>query len=147
MTLDEAIEVHERRIKFAQVCVCGDCPINECIKEHQLHIEWLKELKAYRENDKEYLDCIYFKGRNSFQPMCCHNSKHGFNIRKKSPSIELGRPKKCPIVDKKEVDEVTLEGLYNSLALHIENRKKESKMIETIWERIKEMEVQNEISD
>ena len=46
-----------------------------------------------------------------------------------------------------EVDEVTLEGLYNSLALHIENRKKESKMIETIWERIKEMEVQNEISD
>lgn len=49
MTLDEAIEMHERRIKFAQVCVCGDCPINECIKEHQLHIEWLKELKAYRD--------------------------------------------------------------------------------------------------
>lgn len=49
MTLDEAIEMHERRIKFAQVCVCGDCPINECIKEHQLHIEWLKELKKLRE--------------------------------------------------------------------------------------------------
>lgn len=93
---------------------------------------------------RECLECIYFKCHNAYQPMCCHNSKRGFNIRTKSPSIELGRPKKCPIVDKKEVDEVTLEGLYNRLALHIENRKKESEMIEKIWERIKVMEVQDD---
>ena len=92
---------------------------------------------------RECLECIYFRYRDPYQPMCCHNSKHGFNIRKKFPSIELGRPKKCPIVDKKEVDEVTLEGLYNSLALHIENRKKESEMIEKIWKQIKVMEVED----
>ena len=50
MTIDEAIEMHEKRIKFAQVCIpCSGCPIDECIEEHQLHIEWLKELKKLRE--------------------------------------------------------------------------------------------------
>lgn len=93
---------------------------------------------------RECLECVYFRYRNALQPICCHNSKRGFDIRTKNPSTELGRPKKCPIIDKKEVDEVTLEGLYNRLALHIENRKKESEMIEKLWERIKVMEAQND---
>lgn len=49
MTIDEAIEREETRIKYMGVFLpCDGCMINDCKEYRRQLAEWLRELKAYR---------------------------------------------------------------------------------------------------
>ena len=52
MTIDEAIEREETRIKYMGVFLpCDGCMINDCKEYRRQLAEWLRELKAYRDKD------------------------------------------------------------------------------------------------
>lgn len=51
--LDQAIAYHERKVKALKSAMpCDGCPIDECSEEHRQIAEWLRELKAYREDTR-----------------------------------------------------------------------------------------------
>ena len=69
MTLDEAI-IHaekeaEEQEKMGKRNYDDDCL--ECASEHRQLAEWLRELKAYRENDKEYLQTLRYADMPTLQ--------------------------------------------------------------------------------
>jgi hypothetical protein len=50
LTLDEAINRYERQTEeLYNALPCDGCAFNMCKKEHRQLAEWLRELKAYRE--------------------------------------------------------------------------------------------------
>ena len=54
MTLDEAIKHWEEKTEALYKAIpCDGCAFNECVKEHRQLVEWLRELKTYRESEDE----------------------------------------------------------------------------------------------
>ena len=51
MTIDEAIEMYKKIAKTESICprYCMK-PCEECVKECEQILEWLEELKAYKES-------------------------------------------------------------------------------------------------
>ena len=54
MTLEEAINYYERQTEELYNAIpCDGCAFNMCKEEHRQLVEWLRELKAYREAEEE----------------------------------------------------------------------------------------------
>lgn len=50
MTLDEAIKHWEEKTEALYKAIpCDGCAFSECVKEHRQLVEWLRELKSYKE--------------------------------------------------------------------------------------------------
>lgn len=82
--LEQAIAYHERKVNALKSAMpCDGCPIDECSEEHRQLAEWLRELKAYKEDKHCCQYCKYREMDVDESPcdQCKHNHVDCFEVR------------------------------------------------------------------